>query len=230
MLLSQDLDIQYSKTSTSQILDRHIHYWYRNIARPLKTAEDNLMPAALKNRRLPWGLFLATLALLVIVDRMALTAASGADKAPTDEQRRELDRARREVKLLDDIYKTAIVLITKHYVEEKSDLPAGEAFKVLFTSMKEKGWHEVRLLDATCEPINAENIPQDEFEKCAVKALLAGKPYYEEQVERDGKRYLRAATPIPIVMEKCTMCHGNYRDQKVIGALGYMLPLESKSN
>jgi hypothetical protein len=121
------------------------------------------------------------------------------------------------------------VLITKHYVEESSDLPAGEAFKVLFAGMKEKGWHEVRLLDATGEPINKENAPQDAFEKRAIKALLAGKPYYEEQDERDGKRFLRAATPLPIVMKKCTMCHGNYRDQKVIGALGYTLPLQSQA-
>jgi hypothetical protein len=51
----------------------------------------------------------------------------------------EVERARREVRLLDDIHKSAIVLITKHYVEEKSHLPAGEAFKVLFNNMKEKG-------------------------------------------------------------------------------------------
>ena len=69
------------------------------------------------------------------------------------------------MKLLDDIYKTAIVLITKHYVDDDSDLPAGEAFKVLFRGVKEKGWHEVRLLDATGEPLNEENAPQDGFEK-----------------------------------------------------------------
>jgi Protein of unknown function (DUF3365) len=165
----------------------------------------------------------------VVAASMLLPRACGADNSATANESRELDRARREVKLLDDIYKTAIVLITKHYVDEDSDLPAGEAFKVLFAGMKEKGWHEVRLLDATGEPLNEENSPQDAFEKSAVKALLVGKPYYEEQVDKDGERFLRAATPIPIVMEKCTLCHGNYRDQKVIGALGYKLPLESKS-
>src|SRR3569833_1976898 len=40
---------------------------------------------------------------------------------------------------MDDIYKTAIVLIKKHYVEDDSALAAGEAFEVLFHSMKEKG-------------------------------------------------------------------------------------------
>ena len=60
-------------------------------------------------------------------------------------------------------------------------------------------------------------------------ALLDGKPYVEELATKDGKRYLRAATPIPVVMEKCTMCHENYRGKKVIGALGYTLPLDVKA-
>jgi hypothetical protein len=180
-----------------------------------------------KHRRFSLGLCLTILTLGAAMT--ARSVASGADDAKAVEENRELNRARREVKLLDDIYKTAIVLITKHYVEEDSDLPAGEAFKVLFAGMKEKGWHEVRLLDATGEPLNAENSPQDTFEKNAITALLAGKPYYEEQAAKDGKRFLRAATPLPIVMDKCTMCHSNYRDQKVIGALGYTLPLDAVS-
>ena len=188
------------------------------------------MPKTSKTTRVAYGFLLATLVLLVIGVFVALPAASGAGQARTDEENRELDRARREVKLLDDIYKTATVLITKHYVEEDSDLAAGEAFKVLFAGVKEKGWHEVRLLDATGEPLNEENAPQDAFEKSAIKALLAGKPYYEEQAEKEGKKFLRAATPIPIVLEKCTMCHSNYKDQKVIGALGYSLPLDPKGS
>jgi hypothetical protein len=140
---------------------------------------------------------------------------------------RAIERARREVKLLDDIYKTAIVLITKHYVEEDSDLPAGEAFKVLFDSMKEKGWHEVRLLDALGQPLNDENRPRDEFERAAIKQVLAGKDYYEQIDTQDGKRYLRAATVLPMVMEKCAMCHDNFKGKKVVGALAYKLPLET---
>ncbi|HTU24027.1 MAG TPA: DUF3365 domain-containing protein [Pirellulales bacterium] len=160
-------------------------------------------------------------------DKPAINKPTASPQTGDSEQTREVARARREVRLLDDVYKTAIVLITKHYVSEKTDLAAGEAFKVLFAGMKEKGWHEVRLLDATGEPLNAENKPQEGFERRAIAALLAGKPYYEELATEDGKPYLRAATPLPIVMDKCTMCHGNYRDQKVIGALGYTLPLEA---
>jgi hypothetical protein len=185
------------------------------------------MPTAPASRRVFFGLALVGLVIsATLPGERAASVALAAEKSTAHESG-DLDRARREVKLLDDIYKTAIVLITKHYVDETSDLPAGEAFKVLFQGMKEKGWHEVRLLDATGEPLNGENAPRDAFEKSAVKALLAGQPYYEEQVQKDGKSFLRAATPIPIVMEKCTLCHPNYRDQKVIGALGYTLPLKS---
>ncbi len=166
---------------------------------------------------------------LTAVAAGTLGALAGADDAQSGVDARELKRARREVKLLDDIYKTAIVLITKHYVDEKSDLAAGEAFKVLFESVKEKGWHEVRLIDATGDPLNSENEPADAFERNAVKALLAKQPYYEEIVRKDGKPYLRAATPIPVVLEKCTLCHDNYRGKGVIGALGYTLPLEPAS-
>jgi len=95
--------------------------------------------------------------------------------------------------------------------------------------MKDKGYHEVRLLDATGEPFEAKNVAQDDFEKAAIKALKSGKPYYEQVVEKDGKRYLRAATPIPVVMKKCTLCHPNYEHAKAgepIGALGYTLLVE----
>jgi hypothetical protein len=140
-----------------------------------------------------------------------------------------LERTRKLVRMLDDIYKSAIVLITKHYVEESSDLPAGEAFKALFSTMREKGWHEVRLLDATGDPIVDENAPQDDFESEAIRQLKGGKPYYEQVVERDGQEYLRAATAIPVVMDKCTMCHENYKKVKkgeAIGALGYLIKIE----
>ncbi len=173
-----------------------------------------------------WRNYLA-IAALVATAAGAVAALAGADETAAGVDARELKRARREVKLLDDIYKTAIVLITKHYVDDKSDLAAGEAFKVLFEGVKQKGWHEVRLLDATGEPLNSENAPADAFERNAIKALLDKQPYYEELATKDGKPFLRAATPIPVVLEKCTLCHDNYRGKGVIGALGYTLPLET---
>ncbi len=145
-------------------------------------------------------------------------AADGTDAA--------LERARKEVKKLDTLYKTAIVIVTKNYVTEKSDLAAGDAFQALFKTMKEGGYHEVRLLDASGDPIDADNKPKDDFERAAVKAMLDGKAGYEQVVEKEGKRYLRSATPVPVVMEKCVMCHANYKGKTIIGALGYTVPVE----
>jgi len=140
-----------------------------------------------------------------------------------------VERTREQVKMLDDVYKVAVVLITQHYVKTEDDLPAGTAAKALFAAIKEKGWHEVSLLDATGEPYNDENTPTDSFDKEAVKSLKGGKSFVDSVITRDGKKYLRAATPIPVVMEKCTMCHENYKSAKEgepIGILSYTVPIK----
>lgn len=73
------------------------------------------------------------------------------------------------------------------------------------------------------------NVAKDAFEKEAIKQLKSGKDYYEEITEKDGKPVLRAATAVPVVMKKCTMCHPHYEDAKkgaAIGAVSYTLPIE----
>ncbi len=145
---------------------------------------------------------------------------------PTRAADAALERTRKQVRMLDDLYKAAVVLITTHYVSDKSTLPAGTAAVTLFDAMKK---NEVRLLDATGNPLLAKNSPQDDFESTAVEQLKSGKSYYDRVIERDGKRYLRAATPIPVLLEKCTMCHPHFKDAKEgepIGALSYTLPIE----
>lgn len=159
---------------------------------------------------------------------LTMTNSASSDEAVAKKKDPAVERARREVRMLDDIYKTSIVLITKHYVHNDDDLPAGSAFKALFAAVEEKGWHQVRLLDATGEPYEEANLPKSKFEKKAIKELLKGKAVYDEVVVEDGKKYLRAATAIPVVMEKCIMCHENYRGVpkgKAIGALGYRVPI-----
>ena len=149
----------------------------------------------------------------------------GGAKSPAE---KAVARTRREVKMLDDIYKGGIVLITENYVNGTEDLPAGTAFKKMFEAAKKNGWHEVRLVDATGDPYAEENVAVSDFEKRAVKELLAGKPFVEETITEKNKRYFLAATPIPVVMEKCTMCHSNYDMDKeglVIGALTYRVPI-----
>ncbi|MCA9081655.1 MAG: hypothetical protein KDA58_13920, partial [Planctomycetaceae bacterium] len=80
-------------------------------------------------------------------------------------------RTRKQALMLDDLYKTAIVLVTDAYVNEDSDVAAGSAFQALFKAMKEKGHHDVRLLDASGVAYDDDNLPREGFEKKAVKAL-----------------------------------------------------------
>lgn len=138
-----------------------------------------------------------------------------------------VERAKRQAKMLDTLYKSAIVIITENYVDGTEDMAAGDAFQALFKSMKDNGFHEVRLLDATGDPYDSDNEPKNEFEKQAIKALLNGKPVYEQIVNQDGKRYLLSATPIPVVMEKCVLCHSHYEGVKgPIGSLALKIPLD----
>src|SRR5829696_8652013 len=119
-----------------------------------------------------------------------------------------VERARQEVKKLDDLYKTAVVGITKTYVEQQADTPAAAVAKALFEAMHKKGYHHARLIDATGKPKNKENVAATDFEKKAAEEIKGGKAYIEEIGEKDGKPVFRAATVVPAVMSQCVICHG----------------------
>jgi hypothetical protein len=163
-----------------------------------------------------------------VAGALLLTASPGA----ADEKQggdAAVARTRKQVQVLDDLYKTVIVMITENYVDESSDLAAGAAFQKVFDGMRQKGHHDVQLLDCTGEPYDEKNVADDDFEKAAVAAIKAGKPAPEQTFEKDGKRYLRTATAIPVVMQKCTLCHPAYENAKpgeAIGALSYTIPVE----
>lgn len=141
----------------------------------------------------------------------------------------EVARARKTVQMLDDVYKTAVVLITDKYVHSEEDFPAGGAAIALFDQISKKGWHQVELLDVTGEPYDEANVANDEFEKAAVEALRGGKAFYEATEVKEGKPVYRAMTAIPVVLQKCVMCHPHYKNAKegaAVGALSYSLPIE----
>lgn len=140
-----------------------------------------------------------------------------------------VQRARQTVRMLDDLYKTNIVMITENYVEDENSYPAGSAAIELFEAMSEKGWHDIRLVDVTGKPIDEENAAQDQFERDAIKQLMAGKDFFEKLESHDGKRVFRAATPVPVVLQKCVLCHEHYADAKPgepIGIISYSLSIE----
>jgi hypothetical protein len=147
-------------------------------------------------------------------------SGGGPDKAA-------IARTRQQVLMLDDLYKTAVVAITEHYVKDPSTLSAASAAKVLFAAMKAKGWHDARLLGFTNVLFNpSENKPKDDFERAAKQKILAGAANYEAVETQGGKQIFRMATAVPVVMEKCVMCHADFKGVKgAIGAISYSLPL-----
>ena len=148
--------------------------------------------------------------------------AAGIDQAA-------VERSRKTVSTLDNIFKQTIVLITDKYVHDDEDFAAGSAAVLLFKNISESGDNKVRLIDATGDPYEPENVARDEFEKAGIKRLKAGASLHEKVITREGKPFLRTLTPVPVVMEKCIMCHAHYADAKKgepIGAISYTVPIE----
>jgi hypothetical protein len=160
----------------------------------------------------------AATAVLSIRHSEAEATENGADVA--------LERTRKQVRMLDDLYKTAIVFINDTYVEDGNTTAAGEIARELFDAMRSKGWHDARLIDGTGKPLNENNKPQAGFEGTAIKNILKGDTYYDDVIEEDGKRFLRAATVVPVVNDKCLMCHPGHKVGDVLGAVSYKLAIE----
>lgn len=151
-------------------------------------------------------------------------AAYASEPPPTDSP--QVQRARRQVQMLDDLYKTAIVLINDTYVADATMTSAGEVARELFGAMRQKGWHDVRLIDATGEPINEDNHPRDTFERTAAEKVRGGDAYYEEIVREGDKSFLRAATVVPVVNQRCVACHPTHKVGDILGAVSYKLAIE----
>lgn len=154
-----------------------------------------------------------------------------ADQKPvaTAPDKDAIERSRKAVQLLDNIFKQTVVLITDKYVHDEDDFAAGSAAVLLFKNVSESGPHKVRLIDATGQPYDEENVAADDFERQGLKELKGGAKSYDQVVERDGQPFLRAITPVPVVMKKCIMCHAHYADAKdgePVGAISYTVPIE----
>jgi len=137
-----------------------------------------------------------------------------------------LERAREQVKMLDDLYKNAVVSITKRYVGEQDKQPAIMVAQDVFGAMRKQGWHSAKLVDATGEPLNDANAPQSEFEKEAAREINSGKTYFDRVVGEGTDRRLLAATVVPVVMQKCADCHTHKKVGEVLGFIRYDIPIK----
>ena len=159
-------------------------------------------------------------------DRQARAQAPTAPRAEPAAADPALERAREQVRMLDDLYKNAIVSITKTYVSKQEGRPAIMIAKDVFGAMQKKGWHSARLVDATGDPLNDANAPKTDFEKEAYRRIRSGEPYFDREIGEGKGRRLLAATVVPVVMPKCTECHENRKVGEVLGFLRYDVPIK----
>ncbi len=132
-----------------------------------------------------------------------------------------LERTRAQARMLDDLFKVAIVDITNRY----DGPPAAKVAKAIFAAAQDKQYFKAKLLDATGAPQNEANLPQDDFETRAAKVMTEGKTYFEEVVGKGEARRLRVATVVPAVVQKCAKCHG-VKQGDLLGFLSYDLPVK----
>ena len=165
--------------------------------------------------------FLAALGVCIVLLRGSDPIPAGDKKGP---DKAALERTREQVKMLDDLYKTAVVSITNNYIEGQASAPAALVAKEVFAAMHKKGYHNARLIDATGKPKNKANVAKTDFEKKAVEQMKAGKAYYEEVGQVEGKDVLRVATIVPVVLKQCAACHGK-KEGALLGTIVYEVPI-----
>ena len=175
----------------------------------------------------------ACAALALLIAAAAITSpfqpAAAEEPAAAQANQAALERSRKLTQTLDNIFKQTIVMVTDKYVHDENDFAAGSAAVLLFDNISQAGDNKVRLIDATGDPYDLENVANDDFEREGVKRLKAGAKLHEKVVREDGKLLLRTVTPVPVVMKKCVMCHEHYGDAKPgepIGAISYTVPVE----
>ncbi|GAA4452794.1 c-type heme family protein [Novipirellula rosea] len=184
----------------------------------------------MKHHALVIGFVGIVVALITTVQSGNLSHANAEERvAKASPNKAAVERSRRTVQMLDNIFKQTIVMVTDKYVNDDDDFAAGSAAVLLFKKISDDSDKTIRLIDATGDPYESENVAKDTFEKEGIKKLKAGAKTVDEVVTRDGKHYLRALTPVPVVMQKCVMCHAHYEDVKTgepIGAISYTVPID----
>ncbi len=79
------------------------------------------------------------------------------------------------------------------------------------------GFFSLRLVSQS--PLNSVNLPQDEFETDAMKAIMAGADSYARAEQMNGTLFFRRATPDKAVSAACISCHTDKRLGDALGIL-----------
>jgi hypothetical protein len=171
---------------------------------------------------------LSVLACAIVGSGVLYTVRGGDGRAAdaVEPDRAAVERAHDTVKLLDDLHKGYVVNITATYVKAQERTPAAHIAKKVFAHVEKNGGPKVRLIDATGSPVNKANVAQSDFEKRAIRKLSEGGTYVSEVGRKNDHPVLRAATPVPVVMQQCIRCHPGFKEGELLGALVYEVPIK----
>ena len=155
-----------------------------------------------KSRFKPSGLLVA-MACLMPSDR-DLGAAAPEGTAPA---RPSAAEARGRAELLHETFHAVLQVVHHQYYREDEGLAIPAAtLKKVFGELATRKQVEVRWLVVNATAMNADHLPQNDFERKAVAAIGAGKDEYVV-VEQD---VFRRAAPI-ILTSECLKCHAPTR-------------------
>lgn len=130
-------------------------------------------------------------------------------KTPVIEEkdRVPVEVARDRAKLMHDIYTATLeVMHHRYFHREKSVVPA-RAMEDVFDEMKLNSKSEARWIAVNLRAMSIDHEPETDFEKHAVREIVAGK----SDVEIIEGGYFRRATVIPL-HDGCVSCHeGTFR-------------------
>lgn len=149
----------------------------------------------------------------------AVTAAPKPTAGPIE--RVSLPEGRRQVRMMDEVYKTAVVTTHQMYVQDPGTPAAVIWAKQVINKLKGKGWPDARIFATHDRPLNPENAPVDPFERSAAAAFRSGKTSYEQVTPGE----LRYATDLRLLDEKCVMCHVRNKPGDLVGGVSYRVPL-----
>jgi len=142
-------------------------------------------------------------------------------KEPGKPVRLSAEEAGRTVRLLDDVYQSAVINTHKMYVRDPGTPSAVTWAKQVLRDVNGKGWPAARVFAASQRPLNPENDPADAFEEEAVKQFQRGQPVFE-RLDGDVLRY---ASSIRVVDRSCLTCHVHNREGDLLGGISYRAPL-----
>jgi hypothetical protein len=128
----------------------------------------------------PVEVLLGVTAAVAVVGAMVMAARASASAPESDQA---LERTRAQAKMLDDLFKVAVVDITNRY----DGPPAAKVAKTIFAAAEQRHYFKAKLLDVTGSPQNEANVPRDGFEKRAAKAIKEGKTSAGRVREAGGK-------------------------------------------